>query len=282
MANYYFYCDESYDSQSTPPRTFVVGGFFAQERIWERIERRWNAANNRAGVSRYHASHLNAYDHEFEGWSRPQNLKYSKSILRILTDQKKKLHAVSCALFGEDYERIIDECNRRKLGNHYVLCFKTCVAMIAKEMRQFPPEDRFSVILDRGVWQEEAVKAFHDMQGAANWEFHSRLGACRFGGPETVGLQPADLIAYESFRYLHGRQIDAPTVRALIRSMFEKNGFLGFFFDADAFERLKQPVQEANVPDNGFIVTFPTPSDPDFEQIRKEHPIHKWDDPRLD
>jgi predicted dienelactone hydrolase len=95
-------------------------------------------------------------------------------------------------------------------------------------------------------------------------------------------LQPADLIAYETFRYLHGRQQDVPHVRALIRAMFKQNGYLGFFFDADVFERLKQPLRDADVQDNGFLVTFPTPSDPDFEQIRKEIPENKWDDPRLD
>lgn len=282
MALYYFYCDESYDSQVTPPKTFVVGGFVAAEKIWERIQRRWDAANRRAQVNRYHASHLNAYDHEFKNWTRPQGLEYSKQVLKILTDQERILQGVTCSLFGEDYERAIDEPSRRKLGNYYVLCFKTCVGMIANEMQKFPREDQFSVILDRGDWQEEAVKAFYDMKGATNWERRSRLSECTVGGPETIALQPADLIAYETFRYLHGRQMDTPNVRALIRAMFKQNGYTGFFFDAEIFERLKQPLRDADVQENGFLVTFPTPSDPNFEQIRKEIPRNKWDDPRLD
>jgi hypothetical protein len=282
MAMYYFFCDESYDSQSVPPKTFVVGGFFAQDKVWEEIQKRWDEANKRVQVSRYHASHVNAYDHEFTGWSKEKGLAYSKELLEILSDQQKKLQAVICAVFGADYERVIDEDGRKKLGNHYVLCFKTCVAIIAKEMRSFAPEDQFSVILDRGDWQNEAQKAFYDLKRETDWEFSFRLKECSVGGPATLGLQPADLIAYETFRYLHGRQMHVPAVRAQIRAMFKQNGFIGFFFDADIFERLKKPVAEATVQDNGFLVTFPTPSDPDFHQIRREIPENKWDDPRLD
>jgi hypothetical protein len=45
-----FACDESYDSPRQPPfdpKTYVVAGFFSEERIWEKVERRWKNANAR-------------------------------------------------------------------------------------------------------------------------------------------------------------------------------------------------------------------------------------------
>src|SRR6266446_379916 len=107
-----FACDESHDSikeklpKGSPPfepKTYVVSGFFSDEKTWARVERRWKRANGRFKVDRYHASHLNAKTWEYDGWSDPQKIRYSKRMLAIIKDQKQKLHAVSCGLLADEY-----------------------------------------------------------------------------------------------------------------------------------------------------------------------------------
>jgi hypothetical protein len=275
MTNFLFYCDESYDSQHEPAKAFVVGGFFAGERIWEKVQRRWSAANSWAGVSRFHASHLNARDHEFETWSKARSLRYSKRLLRILNDQGHHLHAVSCGLLGEDYEQIIPQDSRAKLGNPYIACFKTCIVMIAKEMKPFPAADRFSVILDRSDWSAEAVAIFNEMKNGTTWEYGHRLGACTSAGAGTVALEAADLAVYETFRYLYAMNFRVADVRAVMRKVFDSNGFTGFYYDAELFESLRRVLEKAHVAPNGIIPIVPTPSDDDCDS-RVADGVSKW------
>src|SRR5258708_4517458 len=113
---YRFFCDESYDSdpnaEAAPqascgphiPASYVVAGFLAEENIWSEIERRWDEENQRVGVKRYHASDLNGFRREFEGWKPAQQLEYSKNLLKILRDQKHNLNAVASGLMVRDYE----------------------------------------------------------------------------------------------------------------------------------------------------------------------------------
>ncbi len=133
------------------------------------------------------------------------------------------------------------------------------------DIRDFPPEDEFAVILDRNDFEDEAVEVFYKMKDGPEWPHHHRLAACAPGAcDDFVSLECADLIAYETFRLVHnGAKGDR--VRIALRSMFSDNGFLGYSFEPDALRRLKEPLEAAVCVDNGFVVCFPPlPGEPTY------------------
>ncbi len=132
-----FYCDESHDSpksKGSEPKNYVVGGFFGDELTFDKVERRWFAKNRSAHVARYHAAHLNAGTWEYDGWSKEKRLRYSKRILQVLKDQRRKLHGFGCGMHVDDYRQIINSVGQSKLGHPYIACFKTAIAMVAAQM----------------------------------------------------------------------------------------------------------------------------------------------------
>lgn len=279
MALLTFYCDESYDS-SPPnnglvfhaindiphvPKAYVVGGFLANERTWGAIGDRWREENKRVGVSRYHGAHVNAKTYEFEGWDKDRQQEYSINLLTILKDQQREIHAVSAGLFPREYEQIISEKGRERLGCSYIVCFKSCVAMIAQEMEirsQFGPDDKFAVILDRNDHESEAVDIFYALKDTTTWPYHRRLATCAPGGWEDhVELQPADLIAYETFRILGEKYEGREGARPALRSMFKTNGFLGYYFGVQSFKDMKYAVENTECVPNGFVIQFPAPAE---------------------
>src|SRR6266849_9699825 len=106
MGLLWFYCDESYESKAVS-RTYVVAGFAAEEKIWKSIEKGWQRINKARGVERFHASHLNAKDHEFAGWTAQRSKRYTQALLKIITSQKLKLNAIAVGIMADDYEKII-------------------------------------------------------------------------------------------------------------------------------------------------------------------------------
>jgi len=201
MAMLWFYCDESYDSKSKKSHAYVVGGLAAEESVWEKIERSWNWKNKQVGVKHFHASHLNAHDHEFKGWTKQRSKRYSRDLLKILIKQKRRLQAVTVGVLTQDYERIINEEGRKRLGNPYILCFKECIALLAEELHRpqnnWEQDVKFSVILEQNNLQTEAVDVFYKMKNHPTWRAAYRLGDCAPGNrDEFIALQPADLIAY--------------------------------------------------------------------------------------
>ncbi len=278
MALFRLYCDESCDSDPHQdserilhaakepyiPRTYVVGGFFSNEIVWGKVKRSWDWKNKRIGVSRFHASHLNARDYEYEGWGKNRQIRYAKDMLRILKNQGLDLHAVSCGVLCRDYDQIISEQGRRCLGNSYIACFKTCIAMIARGMNDprggFYPDDQFAVVLDRHEFQTEAVDIFYKMKDTVVFEDRNRLATCTPASSEQVTeLQTADLIAYETFRLLHSAKGGILKARKSLESMFDKNGFQGLYYGKDTLEKIKPKLEaaaEAGCAPNGFIINL--------------------------
>lgn len=259
-----FYCDESYDSQNKKPRTVVVGGVVTDEETWRAIEAGFSQENQRVGVTRYHGSHLNARDHEFAKWQgtdegKSQQVEYSKNLLKILQDQGTRIHVVSVGILTQEYERIVPPGDRKKFGDPYVVCFKECITLIAEEIeRHWAPEDQFSVIIDQdkgNPLQKDAVDLFYQLKQTSEWPAHRRLGTCTLGtGEEFVELQPADWVAYETFRFIHERHYGSQKVRAAFDNLFPHAGFSGHYYDAEALESIREALAEANVAPNGFMV----------------------------
>jgi hypothetical protein len=256
MALFYYFCDESYDSRSKHPRTYVVAGFVATERTWNKVQKQWKAKNKRVGISEFHASHLNAKDYEFEGWSNQRSKRYTKSLLKILQRQGQKLWVFSVGISGTDYERVISDEGRRKLGSPYIVCFKECVTFIAESMyREGPQNNKFSVIFDSNEFRDEAMNIFYALKENKQWSPHRHLHHCVPSSPsEFVPLQPADLIAYETFKLIHDKHYGAQRVRKAMQKLLPHNGFTGYYWDAEAFKQLKPALEAANCRPNCFMI----------------------------
>jgi hypothetical protein len=261
-----FFSDESYDPPKTKrikgappsePMCYIVGGFIADQRTWEKIEKGWVNKNKRVGVPRYHAAHLNAGTWEFDGWSKGRRLRYSKDLLRILKRQKARLHGLSCGIFVDAYRRIISSEGQEKMGHPYLVCLKTCIATLALHMEYggFAPEDTFSVVIDRSPLETDAVRTFYAMKDDPNFAYRHRLEACIFGASETLaGLQVADFIAYESFRLMQGKRNGVAEMRRALNGMLDSTGFLGYMFDDETLERNKDGVEATPCKPGGCVI----------------------------
>jgi hypothetical protein len=259
-----FYCDESYDSQSKDPKTYNVAGFFGNQATWERLERRWDNKNKRVNVPRFHASHLNAGTYEFDGWLPPRRRRYSKDMLQVIKDQKGRLHGCSCGLYVDDYRKIISAEGQRKMGHPYLVCFKSLVAMVAEQMDygKFPLEDKFAVILDQNKMQvdniqldSEAVRLFYSMKDNPSFAHRHRLATCTPGSWEDfTALQPADYIAYETYRLMNDQRRGIETMRKALNTMIGTTSFLCEMFTDTTLERIKDEVDAAKCADNSLVV----------------------------
>jgi hypothetical protein len=268
---YLFFCDESYDSPKSKrvagapplePKSYVVGGFVGDPNAWARVDGLWREKNKRVGVSRFHASHLNAGTYEFEGRGKNWRIRYSRDILRILKERKRRLHGVSCGIYVDDYRRIISQEGQVKMGHPYLICLKTAVVRVAEQMSDpehgFSLEDRFTVILDRNPLDAEAIKVFYGMKNNPAFRYSSRLEDCIAADAETfVGLQAADFAAYETFRLMHGKRNGIMAIRQALNGMFPTIGFMGDLFNGEIFERIKGDVDAMPAAPNGFVIVPP-------------------------
>lgn len=266
-----FYCDESHDNpkvRKTEPKNYVVGGFFGSERAWRRVESCWASKNERVNVLRFHAAHLNAGTYEYEGWGENRRLRYSKDMLRIIKDQKQKLHGFAYGIHVDDYRRIISSDGQRKMGHPYLVCFKAAIASVAQQMDMFgfPKEDKVAVLIDHNAEEinigsqrfrldAAAVNVFNETRDSPACTYRHRLATCTPGASEDfVCLQPADFVAYEMFRLIQNKRNGIDKVRQSLETMLGVTPFMCELFNADSLERLKDDVDKTQCNDGALTV----------------------------
>jgi len=255
-----FFSDESYDSQTPEPRTYIVAGYFSSDAIWQNVEKRWAPLNSEYGVPRFHASHLNAKTYEYDGWADPKKIEYSSKMLKIITDQERALHAFVCGIHADEYRRIISDAGREKMGHPYLVCFKTCMALVAKEMDEggFQPEDKIAVFIDRNPFEIEAVRIFCQLKDNPQFPYRSRLHSCTPASMDSmIALQPSDMIAYEGFRWHHDRRAKECKTRIVMDTILNHNGITERYFGAKTLSGLKDGI-EATVCLPNQLVILPT------------------------
>jgi hypothetical protein len=178
---------------------------------------------------------------------------YSAELLEILTDQGTRLVAYNCGIRSDAYRRIINDAGQSKLGSSWFVCFKSCIAMVARHMETLPVGDSFSVIVEAGSgFDNMAMEFCEKLAKNPNFPYRHRIGACTAAKPEkAAGLQVADLMAYEYFRRLHraGEEMRKPL--EIIR---KSSNYAEGFFGETTLENMKADIEAARCGPGELVV----------------------------
>jgi hypothetical protein len=255
---FFFYCDESYDGKE-PPDYLALSGFFSDQQTWKSVEKDWNAINFRFGVTRFHAQPLNCRSGEYKGWDEKKKVSYSTDLIGAITCQEKKMVAYNCGMSANEYRKIINNAGRAKLGHPWYACFKSCIAMIARHMEKsdLPADWHFDVVLDSGSkFDKQAPEFFSWLANNPTFPYRHRIGTCSSDKAEKhVGLQVADLMAYEYFKRI---KKDSGTKQVGLRKPLEliqkHNHYMEGFFGRDTFYIMKNEIEFAECASDQLVI----------------------------
>lgn len=236
-----FFCDESYND-----KVFTFGGFMASEHEWSKLENKWKRRVKKAGVSRFHAAELNGYKKEFAGWKGTNRSRdFVVPLLNII--KHRKMMGFSFAMLLKDYDEYTSAVAKDKLGTPYLCCFKHCIAMAAQAMNGMPPEDKFSVIIDTNSQENAAMDLFYTIKNSPSIPYRHRLATCVPGSwEEYIPLQPADMIAYDTFKLLDDTHFQGKKAwRKSLEALFSSTPLFGRYFDKESFQSIQGKIESA-------------------------------------
>lgn len=126
---------------------------------------------------------------------------------------------------------------------------KQVMTEVAHAMEEHHPNDRVSVVHDRGNWDKEARTAFNDMKSDLSWAHGHRFSSITARGwQEDPGLQAADMIVFETMKWVDKRYTTGknPELRKAIRELLKINANVyGKFFELETLKLLKSYRDEA-------------------------------------
>jgi hypothetical protein len=244
------------------PSTYVFGGFFSSPITWGIIEKKWDAINKEYSVLRFHGAHLNSKTYEYQGWDDSKKIAYSKALLDAVHEQGNRMYGVTCGIFADEYRTIISDEGRRKMGSPYLACFNSCVARVARMMDEpgpgnIRPEDKFAVLIDQDDECFEAVRSFYRIKDNEACPYRHRLATCApLKMEECVGMQPADLIAYEAFKRLHAQRKTKGEIRHVLKSLMAANVVNECYLGSATLGKMKDQI-ESTPSGEGQLIIIP-------------------------
>lgn len=221
-----FKFDESYDHQ-----IMSVGGWIADEYEWKRLESRWQKridqenARSRPDqqITRFHATEMNCKGGEYTNWDKDKCLNFSKRLVTLLAERKMGSIAIGCDM--DAIRKVFPKGDKEGLIRRtYILCFKQLMVDVAHVMQKYFPGDTVLVIHDHGNWDDFLLKGYNLMVDEPDWASRDLFeGLLAKTGKTSVGLQAADMIAYESFKAVKAKTKSPETaMRGAVQEMLSQ------------------------------------------------------------
>ena len=125
---------------------------------------------------------------------------FCKKLIGMLS--KRKIGALAVACDMQAIQEVFPNGDAMDLKRRtYTLCFKTLMIEVAHVLADYFPGDSVMLIHDHGNWDQELSAAYNRMIEEDELQFSSIFrGIVPKTGKQTVGLQAADLFAYETFK----------------------------------------------------------------------------------
>jgi hypothetical protein len=109
-----------------------------------------------------------------------------------------------------------------------------------------PDIDGVAIVHDHGPWDNAALIGYNQMIDDPNWKFRKQFfGITPLSWKQDVGLQSADLFAYESMRYLDDHKWEGDIMRKALRELINRNPKLySFLLGRDRLQNFRAEVEK--------------------------------------
>jgi hypothetical protein len=205
------YFDESYND-----KVFTLSCLASDPTGWAAIEHGWKLrlkaknrelkSQGRLQISRYHAADCSSLYREFLGWSVPEQIKFAKELMATLGRGRAWVNNISYSIPLDDFIKKFEI-----EGDPTPLCYEELVKFIMLEMaaqvreakEHFGSVRPVSYVLfhERCNYDGLYLAAFNKIMDDPTFTGKEHFSTIApLGWEHCIALQPADMIAYETFK----------------------------------------------------------------------------------
>lgn len=179
----------------------AVAGFVATDAKWQAFDVAWRAALVKHNARHLHTTDLMNYKRDFKHWNRAQEDALMRDLIDVI-HSTGRIVAVGAVMAVDDFKALSVDLQGR-LRNPFYTLFQQAISVAALEARDHPPGVVVNTVYSQtNEFAPDATKIFALM---ANRE--PRIGTLQFADMRhTPGLQAADLLAYELYRYYKNKR----------------------------------------------------------------------------
>jgi hypothetical protein len=233
--------DESHDPKQQ--RVFAIAGVIGTQEEWYALEPGWLSRNN--GIP-FHATDCEAGCGSYKGMSKDDRLCLYRDLVQIVIDTKLMGFgsAIDLGAYNAYFpDNIVDIA--------YYLCFRNVVMHFAQLAYLHVPQQKVKFIFHQNHKVQHSASALYDciVNDFTEWKYSLSLHEeIAFVSDKAVGIQLADLLARETFKFVDNRIINTSDnkhpVRKSILALSDTDRFNFEFYGEEYFQSFKAKFEE--------------------------------------
>lgn len=220
----------------------IISGFVASAQTWGAVQARWRDELARVGVWPFHCVECvgrnKAYQH-FE--SREQSLEHLNALAAIVAPYDAIPIAAS---FSGDWKLVVEKHEddfAHRYPSAYSFCFEAVVEQLNRYSQRFWDSEPIAIIFsEQDQYSARAAEVYAHFKHNGEWQ---NIIHCGYADPRrVVPLQVADMISWETRRYLWKRDADPETwvELPLLNQLIQYQGELaGWAYDEQSIQMVR-------------------------------------------
>jgi hypothetical protein len=203
-----FYMDESSDEQRK--RYWAVGGLNAAEPVWTQFEIRWLSRTYELKKP-FRSTECENQKGQFASWIKADCDQLMADLVGIILEYR--IAGLGWVVPIPEYASIIGDPGEYA---GYLFALKCTLITSAILAERFRADIRFWIEENKAT-AARAKQVYQGVKAIKRWRAALQISGVHFSGKQIVGLQAADLMARESFKFMDnrgtGRKIRKPLLR---------------------------------------------------------------------
>lgn len=203
-----FYIDESCDGRRK--RYFAIGGLNAVERVWTKFEIRWLSRTHELKEP-FRSTECENQKGQFVTWKKSDCDELMADLVGLILEYR--IAGLGWVVPIPEYATIIGDTGEYA---GYFFALRCTLISTATLAEAFGSDVRFWIEESKAT-AGKAKQVYQNVKALKNWKPARRMAGVYFSGKQIVGLQAADLMARECFKFMDnrgtGRRIRKPVMR---------------------------------------------------------------------
>lgn len=188
---------------------------------------------------------MNAGHGPFGGWEKWRKNRLTNKLLKIVSNGQ--MTAAGCGMDLRAFDELFPRRQPRDYAIAYIICMGTLLHAIAEAAKKHASGIQIAIVHDHSQWDVHALDGYNRWINDNSWgERHRFVGITSLTWRDDVGLQAADLIAYEGMRLLDSElwSEDVPMRYALRHLLSSKVAIYGVYHSRKGLEALARFYEE--------------------------------------
>ncbi len=240
------------------PRISVVGGYLALADRAEALQEDWKRIFKRAGLRSFHMAEFESSQGEYLGWQDSEEAKFKRQQhIASLTYHLnlRSLVYVGTGTLTDVFESVVESRltpeNKVRLGGPHAFCFQACIIEISNWIAANRPNEIVDVYFEGGTKLGSELLKMYGLCGTVErLSDKFKINQIKpLSKGESIGILPADLVAYETFKYHLNKRVhpDIPLRKSAEAVMAGKKTLGKFFHDPMGINQFLDMLEHAGV-----------------------------------